>query len=134
MGAWFRNPIPLIHFFSLLSGGHSSLEPHLPIPNRTVKRVCADDSVPFAHAKVGYRQAIFRPGSPGLERAPGLFALGLIGLWSDSPARGHRPTVRPRGRYEDKTARGRTDHGRASARYPRRVPDLHLVPRQEHGG
>src|SRR3954454_11932509 len=54
----------LIHFFSLLSGGHSSLEPRLPIPNRTVKRVCADDSVPFAHAKVGYRQAIFKRKSP----------------------------------------------------------------------
>jgi hypothetical protein len=29
----------------LLPGGCSSLDPHLPIPNRTVKRVCADDSV-----------------------------------------------------------------------------------------
>ena len=57
--AW-RDLILLIHFFNLLSGGHSSLEPRLPIPNRTVKRVCADDSVPFAHAKVGYRQAIFK--------------------------------------------------------------------------
>src|SRR6266849_4640349 len=34
------------------------------ISNRTVKRVCADDSVPFAHAKVGYRQAIFNQGTP----------------------------------------------------------------------
>ena len=34
-----------LHFFNLLPGGHSSLEPHLPIPNRNVKRVCADDSV-----------------------------------------------------------------------------------------
>lgn len=41
------------------SGGHSSLDPRLPIPNRTVKRVCADDSV-HSHAKVGYRQAIFK--------------------------------------------------------------------------
>ena len=28
-----------------LCGGYSNLEPRLPIPNRTVKRVCADDSV-----------------------------------------------------------------------------------------
>ncbi len=40
------------------------MEPRLPIPNRTVKRVCADDSVPFAHAKVGYRHAIFKRKSP----------------------------------------------------------------------
>src|SRR5205823_4618954 len=62
-----RDLILLIHFFSLLSGGHSSLEPRLPIPNRTVKRVCADDSVPFAHAKVGYRQTIFKQESPGSQ-------------------------------------------------------------------
>ena len=40
-------------------GGHSSLDPRFPIPNRTVKRVCTDDSVQ-PHAKVGYRQAIHR--------------------------------------------------------------------------
>src|SRR3954470_6555025 len=62
----------ILHFFNLLSGGHSSLEPRLPIPNRTVKRVCADDSVPFAHAKVGYRQAIFRK-KPGAHSSPGFF-------------------------------------------------------------
>src|SRR5437764_12627572 len=79
MGAWSATSyLPLrffvtVHFFSLLSGGHSSLEPRLPIPNRTVKRVCADDSVPFAHAKVGYRQAIFKMKNPGLERVPGFF-------------------------------------------------------------
>ena len=37
-------------------GGHSTLDPPLPIPNRTVKRSCADDSVQ-PHVKVGYRQA-----------------------------------------------------------------------------
>ena len=40
-----------------LCGGYSNLEPLLPIPNRTVKRVCADDSV-HSHAKVGHRQTI----------------------------------------------------------------------------
>ena len=40
-----------------LPGGYSNLEPLFPIPNRTVKRVCADDSV-HSHAKVGHRQTI----------------------------------------------------------------------------
>src|SRR5437588_3572099 len=77
MGAWSATSyLPLrffvtVHFFSLLSGGHSSLEPRLPIPNRTVKRVCADDSVPFAHAKVGYRQAIFKRKTPGSKECRG---------------------------------------------------------------
>ena len=30
-----------------LFGGHSELVPRLPIPNRTVKRLCADDSVDY---------------------------------------------------------------------------------------
>lgn len=38
-------------------GGYSALEPPLPIPNRTVKRSCADDSV-LSHVKVGHRQAL----------------------------------------------------------------------------
>src|SRR5690349_2240882 len=74
MGAW-RRLVSLIHFFSLLSGGHSSLEPPLPIPNRTVKRVCADDSVPFAHAKVGYRQAIFKQEARS-RKSSGFLLLG----------------------------------------------------------
>src|SRR3954471_16209016 len=31
-------------FCTVLLGGHSELDPRLPIPNRTVKRLCADDS------------------------------------------------------------------------------------------
>ena len=38
-----------------MSGAHSALEPRLPIPNRTVKRGRADDSV-HAYAKVGQCQ------------------------------------------------------------------------------
>ncbi|HYX81591.1 MAG TPA: peptidoglycan DD-metalloendopeptidase family protein, partial [Gemmatimonadales bacterium] len=39
---------------------------------------CADDSVPFAHAKVGYRQAIFKQKSPGSkERRAFLFLAGV---------------------------------------------------------
>ena len=41
---------------------HSELVPPLPIPNRTVKRLCADDSV-HAHVKVGYRQACYKKSS-----------------------------------------------------------------------
>ena len=36
---------------------HSDLVPLLPIPNRTVKRVSADDSAD-SRVKVGHRQAI----------------------------------------------------------------------------
>ena len=36
---------------------HSDLVPLLPIPNRTVKRVSADDSA-GSRVKVGHRQAI----------------------------------------------------------------------------
>lgn len=41
---------------TVLLGGHSALDPHLPISNRIVKRSCADDSV-HSHVKVGHRQA-----------------------------------------------------------------------------
>ena len=36
---------------------HSKLVPPLPIPNRTVKRLCADDSAATS-VKVGHRQAL----------------------------------------------------------------------------
>ena len=36
---------------------HSDLVPLLPIPNRTVKRICADDSA-GSRVKVGHRQAL----------------------------------------------------------------------------
>ena len=40
-------------------GDNSELEPPLPIPNRTVKRLCADDSAATS-VKVGHRQAFIR--------------------------------------------------------------------------
>ena len=40
-------------------GGHSALDPPLPISNRVVKRSRADDSV-FSHAKVGHCQAPYK--------------------------------------------------------------------------
>ena len=39
---------------------HSDVVPLLPIPNRTVKRVSADDSA-GSRVKVGHRQAIYSP-------------------------------------------------------------------------
>ena len=53
---------------------HSELEPLLPIPNRTVKRLCADDSAD-SRVKVGHRQATCSKKS-----APSLGAL-FFGLW-----------------------------------------------------
>ena len=58
---------------------HSEVAPLLPIPNRTVKRLCADDSAD-SRVKVGHRQANtarnarLRPGvffSKECEGAPG---------------------------------------------------------------
>ena len=42
---------------------HSDLVPLLPIPNRTVKRVSADDSAD-PRVKVGHRQAIYSEKHP----------------------------------------------------------------------
>ena len=46
---------------------HSELVPPLPIPNRTVKRLRADDSAATS-VKVGNRQALY-PQKPQLIRA-----------------------------------------------------------------
>ena len=52
-------------------GGHSALDPPLPIPNRAVKRSRADDSV-HSHAKVGHCQA------PIIKKAPPLTSWGFF--------------------------------------------------------
>ena len=51
---------------------HSELVPPLPIPNRTVKRLSADDSAATS-VKVGHRQAV-TPENPRRHQAPGVFA------------------------------------------------------------
>lgn len=38
---------------------HSKVVPLLPIPNRTVKRLSADDSAQLPGVKVGHRQAYY---------------------------------------------------------------------------
>ena len=54
---------------------HSKLVPLLPIPNRTVKPLCADDSA-GSRVKVGHRQALTAQTAPVLIRVQGRFALG----------------------------------------------------------
>ena len=51
---------------------HSKLVPLLPIPNRTVKRLRADDSA-GSRVKVGHRQALTAPQGPLVPRVPGGF-------------------------------------------------------------
>ena len=51
---------------------HSEVVPLLPIPNRTVKRLSADDSA-GSRVKVGHRQAII---SEGLRRKTEAFLFG----------------------------------------------------------
>ena len=57
MAAWLQ----------VMPDDHSDLVPLLPIPNRTVKRICADDSA-GSRVKVGHRQA-FTPKRPASCRA-----------------------------------------------------------------
>ena len=52
---------------------HSEVVPLLPIPNRTVKRLCADDSAD-SRVKVGHRQAIKTKNAPSCD---GAFFSGL---------------------------------------------------------
>ena len=54
---------------------HSEVVPLLPIPNRTVKRLCADDSA-GSRVKVGHRQALTQPPNPLVP--PGAWGFGLI--------------------------------------------------------
>src|SRR5690606_8823973 len=53
---------------------HSKVVPRLPIPNRTVKRLCADDSGRTS-VKVGHRQAL-TPQNPICKHADGVLSLG----------------------------------------------------------
>ena len=57
---------------------HSKLVPPLPIPNRTVKRLCADDSAATS-VKVGYRQASYR--EKPRQQWRGFFSPGGFGVW-----------------------------------------------------
>ena len=56
---------------------HSKLVPLLPIPNRTVKRLSADDSA-GSRVKVGHRQALTASKSPSRKR--GAFCFSAFGF------------------------------------------------------
>ena len=60
---------------------HSKLAPPLPIPNRTVKRLRADDSAD-SRVKVGHRQALTTANTPRAILAGGLC------LWRSGCLRG----------------------------------------------
>ena len=62
-----------------MSDDHSELVPLLPIPNRTVKRLCADDSV-HAYVKVGHRQTPYKVKTPPGNPVRGFYFVGLNGL------------------------------------------------------
>ena len=47
---------------------HSEVVPLLPIPNRTVKRLSANDSA-GSRVKVGHRQAIYAENAPSQKGA-----------------------------------------------------------------
>ena len=55
---------------TVMPDDHSKVAPLLPIPNRTVKRLCADDSAD-SRVKVGHRQALI-PQPPFRTRGGGL--------------------------------------------------------------
>ena len=55
---------------------HSKLVPLLPIPNRTVKRLRADDSA-GSRVKVGHRQALTAQTALQLARVEGVLLWGI---------------------------------------------------------
>ena len=56
---------------------HSEVVPLLPIPNRTVKRLCADDSAD-SRVKVGHRQATQPGNAHSLEWAFFLYLNAVV--------------------------------------------------------
>ena len=56
---------------------HSKLVPLLPIPNRTVKRLSADDRAD-SRVKVGHRQAINAGNARLIFDQPGIFRFGFV--------------------------------------------------------
>ena len=60
--AWHRPSKPTVK-----PDDHSEVVPLLPIPNRTVKRLSADDSAD-SRVKVGHRQAINSKQAPVVRR------------------------------------------------------------------
>ena len=64
--------------YSFKFGGHSELVPRLPIPNRTVKRLSADDSVVLPCESRSLPNTILSP-----DRCRGLL-LCIVSVWRTS--------------------------------------------------
>ena len=77
-----------------MPGDHSELEPPLPIPNRTVKQLRADDSAD-SRVKVGHRQALM-PQNPSASRLGGFVFGGLEALtdWENGMKSGETTGMR----------------------------------------
>ena len=64
-----------------MSDDHSKVVPLLPIPNRTVKRLCANDSA-GSRVKVGHRQTLTASKSPARTNSVGAFVFLGIQKWA----------------------------------------------------
>ena len=102
---------------------HSEVVPLLPIPNRNVKRLCADDSGRTS-VKVGHRQA-FIPKTP-LEQSSGVLPLGqriaTHARWLAQPGSANPSSVRDDGRRPLSRYRWRQSWGPQSRRGCDRSP------------
>ena len=79
---------------------HSKLVPLLPIPNRKVKRLCADDSAD-SRVKVGHCQAFTALNKPSRSsnRSTGLFFVYARATHIE-PVAGHGPTCCRRPKFD----------------------------------
>ena len=72
------------HKTPVMLGGHSGLDPPLPISNRAVKRTSANDSMLFACESRSLPSYLFKPSKEGLQKPPyentGGFLLGRVAL------------------------------------------------------
>ena len=75
-----------------MSDDHSKVVPLLPIPNRTVKRLCANDSA-GSRVKVGHRQTLTASISPTRITSSGAFVF-LAGWFTRKMAVADVPGLR----------------------------------------
>src|ERR1700758_3653475 len=72
---------------------HSEVVPLLPIPNRTVKRLCADDSA-GSRVKVGHCQANIKVNRPSCQTARAFCFVRLISSAPSPSTHEKRPACR----------------------------------------
>ena len=102
-----------------MSGGHSEVVPRLPIPNRTVKRLSADDSA-GSRVKVGHRQTPLRQSPAQTSWA---LCIGAAQTATVPNRRCHLTLAANVGRKGEMTASVRHGRGlgRANAQSPARL-------------